>query len=284
MDFDILNAGSPIDATAQAIAVNRSAVLVGDAAAMLDAVPSRSIQSVITSPPYWSLRDYDTDAAIGREEPLPEFLKSLTVIFDKVSRALRDDGTLWVNLGDTYTSGNRDRRAPDKKNPARAMSMRPRTPEGLKPKDLIGVPWRFALAMQSSGWYLRSDIIWYKPNTQPESVRDRPTRSHEHIFLFSKAEHYHYDIDAVRGPNGRRLRDVWDLNTQGFNGAHFATYPDELVRRCLLIGTKPGDYVLDPFLGSGTTGAVAHRHGRRFIGCEVNPAYVDLIRARVAEQ
>lgn len=282
MPFELADASSEIEATARAMKRGRSVVLLGDAAAMLDAVPSASIQTVVTSPPYWSLRDYQAVGQIGREEPLPDFLKSLIVIFDKVRRTLSDTGTVWVNIGDSYTSGNRDRRAPDKKNPARAMTMRPKTPEGLKPKDLIGVPWRFALAMQEAGWYLRSDIIWYKPNTQPESVRDRPTRSHEHVFLFTKSERYDYDIDAVKGPNGRRLRDVWDLNTLGYAGAHFATYPDELVQRCLLIGSKPGQYVLDPFLGSGTTGSVAHKLGRRFVGCEVNEQYLPLIRERVS--
>lgn len=249
---------------------------------MLDLLPTRSMRAVVTSPPYWSLRDYQADGQIGRDESLPEFIKSLTVIFDKVSRVLTDDGTLWVNLGDSYTSGNRGYRAPDKKNASRAMSVRPKTPEGLKPKDLIGVPWMFAFAMQQAGWYLRSDIIWYKENTQPESVKDRPTRSHEHVFLFSKNEKYYYDIDAVRGPNGRRLRDVWEINTKGYNGAHFAVYPEELVSRCALIGTEPGDYILDPFLGSGTTGAVAHRLGRKFVGCEINPDYLSLIEERVS--
>lgn len=282
MPFELADASTDIETTARAMSRHRSVLLVGDAAAMLDAVPSGSVQTVVTSPPYWSLRDYQAAGQIGREEPLPDFLKSLIVIFDKIRRTLSDTGTVWVNIGDSYTSGNRDRRAPDKKNPARAMAMRPKTPEGLKPKDLIGVPWRFALAMQEAGWYLRSDIIWYKPNTQPESVRDRPTRSHEHVFLFTKSEHYYYNVDAVKGPNGRRLRDVWDLNTLGYHGAHFATYPDELVQRCLLIGSEPGQYVLDPFLGSGTTGAVAHKLGRCFIGCEVNEQYVPLIRKRVS--
>lgn len=282
MPFELADASTDIETTARAMSRHRSVLLVGDAAAMLDAVPSGSVQTVVTSPPYWSLRDYQAAGQIGREEPLPDFLKSLIVIFDKIRRTLSDTGTVWVNIGDSYTSGNRDRRAPDKKNPARAMAMRPKTPEGLKPKDLIGVPWRFALAMQEAGWYLRSDIIWYKPNTQPESVRDRPTRSHEHVFLFTKSEHYYYNVDAVKGPNGRRLRDVWDLNTLGYHGAHFATYPDELVQRCLLIGSEPGQYVLDPFLGSGTTGAVAHKLGRLFIGCEVNEQYVPLIRKRVS--
>lgn len=281
--LDILE-GTGVNQTSltRTLSHGRSAVLVGDALRTLEAVPANSIQTVVTSPPYWSLRDYDADGQIGREEPLPHFLDSLVSIFAEVHRTLKDDGTVWVNIGDSYTSGNRGWRAPDRKNPARAMSMRPKTPDGLKPKDLIGVPWRFALRMQEAGWYLRSDIIWHKPNTQPESVRDRPTRSHEHIFLFTKSEKYQYNIDAVRGPNLRRLRDVWEIHTQGYAGAHFATFPDELVRRCTLIGSGPGDYVLDPFLGSGTTGAVAHRHQRRFVGCEVNPDYVPLIQERVS--
>jgi DNA modification methylase len=265
----------------QAIKSGNDLLLIGDAAATLVDVPSCSVQTVVTSPPYWSLRDYDAAGQIGMDEPLPQFIKSLVGIFSEVHRVLADDGTVWVNIGDSYTSGNRGWRAPDKKNAARAMRSRPRTPEGLKDKDLIGVPWRFAFAMQEAGWWLRSDIVWYKPNCQPESVRDRPTRSHEHVFLFTKAEQYYYDIDAVRGPNDRRLRDVWDINTVGYPGAHFATFPLELVRRCVLIGSKPGSYVLDPFLGSGTTAEVAARNERRFIGVELHPEYVELTKSRL---
>lgn len=279
--FETMRSGDPDVRVDKALSQGLDVLLVGDAAAMLREVPSRLVQTAVTSPPYWSLRDYDVEGQIGRDESLPEFIKSLVTIFDEVRRVLRDDGTLWVNLGDSYTSGNRTWRAPDKKNPARAMSVRPTTPEGLKPKDLIGVPWRFAIAMQDAGWYLRSDIIWYKPNCQPESVRDRPTRSHEHILLFSKSEQYHYNIDAVQGPNGRRLRDVWDINTVGYPGAHFATFPPELVQRCVAIGSEKGDLVLDPFAGSGTTLAVAAANERRFIGCELNPDYVPLIEGRV---
>ena len=265
----------------EAVAAGDNLLLIGDAAATLVDVPDRTVQTVVTSPPYWSLRDYDTADQVGRNEPLPTFIKALVGIFAEVHRALADDGTLWVNIGDSYTSGNRGSRAPDKKNPARAMNVRPPTPEGLKDKDLVGVPWRFALAMQEVGWWLRSDIIWYKPNCQPESVRDRPTRSHEHIFLFSKSERYLYDIDSILGPNGRRLRDMWDINTVGFPGAHFATFPPELVRRCILIGSDKGDYVLDPFLGSGTTAAVAQANDRRFIGCELNPTYIHVVLERL---
>jgi site-specific DNA-methyltransferase (cytosine-N4-specific) len=265
----------------RAVTTGDDLLLLGDAAATLVEVPDGVVQTVVTSPPYWSLRDYDSADQIGRNEPLPTFIKSLVAIFAEVHRVLAADGTVWVNIGDSYTSGKRAWRAPDKKNPARAMGFRPATPEGLKDKELIGVPWRFALAMQDAGWWLRSDIIWNKPNCQPESVRDRPTRSHEHIFLFAKSERYHYDIDAVRGPNGRRLRDVWDFNTVGYPGAHFATFPAELVRRCLLIGSRPEDYVLDPFLGSGTTAEVARTNGRKFIGCELNPSYVSLAKSRL---
>ena len=267
---------------ASTISHGEDCVLVGDAGAGLAALPEGVVQTVVTSPPYWSLRDYAADGQIGVTEPLPLFVKSLVAVFDQVWRVLRPDGTVWVNLGDSYTSGNRGWRAPDRKNPARAMGRRPPNPEGTKDKELIGVPWRFALAMQEAGWWIRSDIVWHKPNCQPESVRDRPTRAHEHVFLFTKSERYRYDVDAVRGPNGRRLRDVWDINTVGFPGAHFATFPEELVHRCIAIGSEEGDYVLDPFLGSGTTAVVARATGRRFVGCEINPAYVDLVVSRLA--
>ncbi len=282
----IVVGSTPVErgAVRRAVADRQDLLLLGDAAATLVDVPDAAVQTVVTSPPYWSLRDYTADGQIGMDEPLPAFLKALVGIFAEVRRVLGDDGTVWVNIGDSYTSGNRGWRAPDRKNPARAMRSRPATPEGLKDKDLIGVPWRFALAMQEAGWWLRSDIIWSKPNCQPESVRDRPTRSHEHIFLFTKSERYHYDVDAVRGPNGRRLRDVWEINTVAYPGAHFATFPPELVRRCVLIGSRENDYVLDPFLGSGTTAVVARENARRFIGCEVNPDYGALVRGRLCER
>lgn len=262
--------------------VSSPLVIVGDVAEVLRSIPDNSVQAVVTSPPYWSLRDYDIEGHVGRDEPLGVYIKSLTMIFDEVYRVLRDDGVLWLNIGDSYTSGGRRWRAPDKKNPARAASWRPATPDGLKSKDLIGVPWRLAFALQDAGWYLRSDVIWYKPNCQPESVRDRPTRSHEHVFLFSKSERYRYDVEAVSGPNDRRLRDVWDINTVGVPDAHFATYPEELVERCLLISTSRRDVVLDPFLGSGTTSVVASRLGRASVGVELNPDYVDIARRRIA--
>jgi len=161
------------------------------------------------------------------------------------------------------------------------MSYRAPTPNGLKPKDLIGVPWRVAFALQADGWYLRSDMIWNKPNCQPESVKDRPTRSHEYLFLFSKSEHYRYQAAAVRGPNGRNVRTVWDINTRPYPQAHFATFPPALVEPCIQLGSGPGDLILDPFVGSGTTGLVALKHNRRFVGVELNPAYLQIAEHRL---
>ncbi len=277
--------GANDDAYARVVAPGGpSAVVHGDAAEVLAALDDRCVQTVVTSPPYWSLRDYGIEGQIGLEANLEQFVKHVTQIFDQVRRVLRDDGTLWLNVGDSYTSGGRTWRAPDRKNRARAMDRRPATPAGLKPKDLIGVPWRLAFALQASGWYLRSDVIWNKPNAQPESVRDRPTRSHEYLFLLSKSERYHYDVDAVTGPNGRRQRSVWDISTQVHREAagHFATFPPALIEPCLRSTSAPGDLVLDPFLGSGTTAVVAARLGRRFVGIELNGDYVAMAMARLA--
>lgn len=231
--------------------------------------------------PYWGLRDYNIDDQIGLEPTLPQFINSLVSVFREARRVLRDDGVLWLNIGDGFTSGNRGWRAPDKKNPARAMSVRPNTPEGLKPKDLMGIPWRLAFALQDDGWYLRADIIWNKPNAMPESVRDRPTRSHEYLFMFSKQEQYYYDRDAVKELNGRNLRSVWNVNTTPFPGAHFATFPQKLVDPCLKASSRPGDFVLDPFFGSGTVGLAAEQLGRSYVGIELNPEYVALAADRL---
>lgn len=258
-----------------------SAIVIGDSAKVLAGLPDGVFQSCITSPPYWSLRDYNIAGQIGLETSVEQYLDSLVSVFGQVHRVLRDDGTLWLNIGDSYTSGGRTWRAPDKKNSGRAMSTRPPTPEGLKPKDLIGVPWRLAFALQEAGWYLRADIIWNKPNCQPESVKDRPTRSHEYLFLFSKSERYRYEHSAVRGPNDRNLRSVWDINTEACREAHFATFPRSLVQPCITLSTRPGDLVLDPFIGSGTTGIVAMEMGRRFVGVELNPEYVRIAERRM---
>lgn len=265
------------------VSLSGSTIFEGDALTTLRRLPSESIQTIVTSPPYWGLRDYDTDEQIGLEGTLPEFIASLQSVFREARRVLADDGVLWLNIGDGYTSGNRGWRAPDKKNPARAMSVRPNTPDGLKAKDLLGIPWRLAFALQDDGWYLRADIIWNKPNAMPESVRDRPTRAHEYIFMFTKSEKYYYDRSSVIEQNGRNIRSVWNIHTQGFSGAHFATFPTKLVEPCIKSSTKPGQYVLDPFFGSGTVGVVAQDLGREYVGIEINPSYVKLAAERLAE-
>jgi site-specific DNA-methyltransferase (cytosine-N4-specific) len=257
-----------------------SAFICGDSAVILREIPADVFQVCVTSPPYWALRDYDIDGQIGLESSVQDYLEKLVAAFEEVRRVLREDGTLWLNIGDSYTSGGRTWRAPDRKNPVRAMDVRPPTPDGLKEKDLIGVPWRLALALQEAGWYLRADVVWNKPNCQPESVRDRPTRSHEYVFLFSKSAKYFYDSTAVRGPNGRNLRTVWDIPTQAFPEAHFATFPPALVQQCLLLTSREGDLVLDPFLGSGTTAEVAYKIARRFVGIDLNPSYIDIAKFR----
>jgi site-specific DNA-methyltransferase (adenine-specific) len=258
-----------------------STIYQGDAESLLAQFPDAFFRCVVTSPPYWGLRDYGVDGQIGAEDHPEEYILRLGRIFDQVRRVLRDDGTLWLNIGDTFTSGNRGYRAPDKKNPIRAMSYRPRTPRGLKPKDLVGIPWRLAFELQKSGWYLRADIVWEKPNAMPESVKDRPTRSHEYIFLFSKSLRYYYDAASVSEANGRNRRTVWSIPTEPFPEAHFATFPPALVEPCILAGSEPGDWVLDPFLGSGTVGVVCEQHYRNYVGVEINPAYVQIALKRV---
>jgi len=264
-------------------AVIRSSAITGDALSVLRRLPDEFVRTVVTSPPYWSLRDYATPGQIGLEDDPDEYVDSLVCIFDEVRRVLTEDGSMWLNIGDSYTSGGRTWRAPDKKNPIRAMTTRPPTPKGLKPKELVGIPWRLAFALQASGWYLRSDVIWRKPNAMPESVRDRPTRSHEYVFFMTKNERYYYDRAAVPEVNGRNLRSVWDINTQAFPEAHFATFPPELVERCIRTTSQPGDVVLDPFLGSGTVATVAIQNRRAFLGIEINPEYVGIARRRIAK-
>ena len=270
----------------QKISLDDSLILEGDALQALSLLPSNSVQCVVTSPPYWGLRDYHIGGQIGLEKTLPQFLNHLVAIFNEVKRVIRDDGTLWLNIGDGYTSGNRGYRATDKKNPARAMAIRPDTPDGLKPKDLQGIPWRLAFALQDDGWYLRSDIVWHKPNAMPESVKDRPTRAHEYLFMLTKSERYYYDYEAVKevGSNGklRNRRSVWNIHTQAFPGAHFATFPPSLIEPCIIASSKPGDFVLDPFFGSGTVGAVCEEQQRMYVGIELNPEYVALAANRLS--
>ena len=272
---------SPLESLAESVLIQ------GNSYQALDLLPERSVQTVVTSPPYWSLRDYDIDNQIGRDESLGEYIAGLVKAFDKVRRVLKMDGTVWLNVGDAYTSGNRRYRAPDKKNRARAMSVRPPTPVGLKPKDLIGLPWRLAFALQDAGWWLRSEVVWTKPNAHPESVRDRPTKAHETIFLLSKSQDYFYDVDAVRGPNGRRIRTAWDIPTEprkrcfGPLDDHPAVMPATIARRCVELTSRVGSVVLDPFAGSGTTLLAAQYLGRRWVGIELKPAYVELIQHRL---
>lgn len=263
-------------------------LLCGDAEKALALLPSESVQTVLTSPPYWSLRDYEVEEQIGSNDDLAFYIERIVGVFDEVRRVLRSDGTAGLNVGDSYTSGNRRYRAPDKKNRARAMQVRPPTPDGLKSKDLIGVPWRLAFALQEAGWWLRSEIVWHKPNAHPESVRDRPTKAHETIFLLSKGQDYHYDDEAVRGPSGRRLRTVWDLPTEplrrseGWSDDHPAMMPLSLARRCMAITSRADGIVLDPYAGSGTTLLAAQERGCRWVGAEIKPTFVDLIEDRVS--
>lgn len=260
-------------------------IVLGDARQELAKLKAGIAQSCITSPPYWGLRDYGIAGQIGAEMNLDDYIRDLVAIFAEVRRVLADDGTLWLNIGDSYTSGGRTWRDIDKKNRARGMDYRAPTPDGLKPKDLIGVPWRLAFALQVDGWYLRSDIVWNKNNGLPESVKDRPSRIHEYVFLLSKSERYLYNHDAVKEPavNGskRSCRSVWTINTEPFKEAHFATFPRELVARCLLAGSSEGSLILDPFFGSGTVGDVCQTFGREFIGIELNPDYVEIAKRRL---
>lgn len=266
---------------------NRCHIVEGDAYSILKEIPGNSFDCVVTSPPYWGLRDYGIDGQIGAEKTVNDYINNLVSLFREVKRTLSEDGTLWLNIGDSYTSGGRTWRDADVKNKGRAMSYRAPTPEGLKPKDLIGIPWRLAFALQEDGWYLRTDIVWNKPNCQPESVKDRPTRSHEYVFLFSKSEKYYYDWQAIMEPavssksKMKNRRTVWNLKTEPYPGSHFAVYPRELARLCVAAGSREGGRVLDPFMGSGTTGVVCNELGRTCLGIELNADYANLARERL---
>lgn len=282
-------------------------IYTGGALDVLRGLPDGSVNCCVTSPPYYALRDYGMDGQIGRESSPKEYVSRLTEVFAEVRRVLRPDGTLWLNLGDTYAG---------------------RGEEEIKPKDLIGIPWMAAFALRDDGWYLRNDIIWMKENPMPESVKDRCTRCHEHIFLFSKSKQYFFDYKAIsepvtestkerlkRGiagsnkygapipgqpkvqtinlPRGhgtisdgdinplRSKRDVWIVNTVPFKGGHYAAYPPKLVESCILAGCPVGGVVLDPFMGSGTTGMVAKQLDRHYVGIEINPEFAALAEARI---
>lgn len=286
-------------------------------------IASDSVQCVVTSPPYWGLRDYGITGQLGLERTPEEYVANMVAVFREVWRVLRSDGTLWLNLGDSYagsgmTGGTNSKEYSEKRIGRMFHGNRRDTVFGLKQKDLVGIPWRVAFALQADGWYLRSDIIWSKPNPMPESVTDRPTKAHEYLFLLAKSERYYFDQDAVRTPQhpsslkrletgwngnkkrdwpkenqhndfdrymgkskeeidslpGRNIRSVWHIATQPWSGAHFATFPEKLVEPCILAGSRHGDLVLDPFVGSGTVIRVAVRHQRKGIGCDLNIDYL----------
>lgn len=247
-------------------------------------IPKHSVQTVVTSPPYYGQRLYGDSETITEGDSLEGYISWLTEVFRGVSDCLKPDGTLWLNLGDAYTSGNRKTRAPDAKNTHRAMSTRPPTPPGLKPKELIGLPWRVAFALQADGWYLRSRVIWHKPNAQPESVKDRPTQNLEELFLLTRSEKYFYasENSTEEALNGkRRLRSLWSMNTERSEYGHPAIYPEALAEKCLSLTGYEGATVLDPFNGSGTTGSAATRLGMSYIGIDAEESYLINTRRRL---
>lgn len=268
----------------------------GDCLSSLKTIPDESVACCVTSPPYFGLRDYGHEAQIGLETTPDAYVAKIVEVFREVRRVMKKDGTLWLNLGDSYAGSGRGLMGdgtPSDRGNAKQGTNRGTTvgsfvhvETGLKPKDLIGIPWRVAFALQADGWWLRQDIIWHKSNPMPESVRDRCTKAHEYIFLLTKSERYFYNYENAMEPvtsEGRSMRNrrsVWSINTEGYKGAHFATFPSEIPRLCIMAGTKAGDTVLDPFGGSGTTGSVAIELGRSAILCELNPDFAQLIRQR----
>jgi len=294
-----------------------SKILVGDVLVMLGTLEDASVDCVVTSPPYWGLRDYQVEGQIGLEPTLAEFVATMVKVFGEVARVLKPSGTVWLNLGDSYAGSG--------KGPSKSLNQDHHhlegvhsaiVPNGLKPKDLCGVPWRVAFGLQDDGWYLRQEIIWHKPNPMPESVRDRCTKAHESIFLLAHPDSggkYYYDADAVREPGtrykwnsqkfksgdltrhhgstigkeeadpsaGRNKRSVWTITTKPYSQAHFATFPPELPRTCIQAGCPEGGTVLDPFAGAGTTLLVANQLQRHAIGIELNPEYAAMAEQRI---
>ena len=298
----------------------------GDVLDRLKDLPDRSIQCVVTSPPYWGLRDYGNDGQLGLEETPEEYVENMVKVFREVKRVLKDDGTVWLNLGDSYAGGGKGNYGSGISTHNGTVSKHPsgsdfKTPN-LKTKDLVGIPWRVAFALQSDGWYLRQDIIWHKPNPMPESVTDRCTKAHEYIFLLSKSAKYkfnqlledlkpstyndkrifngnfteqrrdrNYPGNAQQGSGMLRptdgqanKRSVWSITTKPYKEAHFAVFPPKLPELCIKAGSKEGDIVLDPFFGSGTTGWVAQRLGRKWIGIELNPEYIKIAEKRFIQK
>ena len=317
------------------MSVKVNSILNGDSMEMLRTLPDQSVDMCVTSPPYYGLRDYGEDGQIGLEETPGKYVQRLVDVFREVRRVLKDDGTLWLNIGDSYAASGMGGNPKESKyrkqatNKGSLISGR-KAPGDLKPKDLIGIPWMVAFALRSDGWYLRQDIIWHKPNPMPESVKDRCTKAHEYIFLMSKSAKYYYDHEAIKDPvaestvrrgdvefggskgrkydpeegdpnfrnghhqwgrtysyadcskNGVNKKSVWKVSTKPYPEAHFAVFPDDLIKPCVLAGSRKGGVVLDPFFGSGTTGEVAIRAGRKFIGIELNPEYVELANKRLS--
>jgi DNA modification methylase len=301
----------------------------GDVLKILKTFPDESVHCCVTSPPYWGLRDYGVEGQLGLESTPEEYVSKMVEVFREVNRVLRKDGTLWLNLGDSYAGSGKgawsnkevqkEIYVPDKDSPQCKLK---KVPQGLKPKDLVGIPWMVAFALRADGWYLRQDIIWHKPNCMPESVKDRCTKAHEYIFLLSKSKKYYYDNEAIKEtaknanktislgeksfskrqakgvgvePSGngksdnytvkeyRNKRSVWTVTTKPFKGAHFAVFPEDLIEPCILAGCPEGGIVLDPFMGSGTTAVVALKHNRNYIGIELNPEYIKIAEKRISE-
>jgi DNA modification methylase len=307
--------------------MNSYEILTGDVRERLADIPDGSVRCCVTSPPYWGLRDYGHDGQIGLEQTPDEYVAEMVAVFREVRRVLADDGTLWLNIGDSYASFRDGKATPDttrgdstgtlvEKGKASNRSASNFAGTSIKHKDLVGIPWRLAFALQADGWWLRQDIIWHKPNPMPESVTDRCTKAHEYVFLLTKSAKYYYDHAAIaeasihagttikayqsgKNQSGqafrqtatgghdvtvgetRNRRSVWSITTKPFKGAHFAVMPEALAEPCVLAGSAPGDLVLDPFTGSGTVAVVALRHGRRFIGTELNPEYVQIAQDRI---
>lgn len=262
-------------------------ILTGDCLQILPGITSESVQCCVTSPPYWGLRDYDHSEQIGAESSPVEYIENLVAVFQEVRRVLRKDGTLWLNIGDGYArNGGTGSCGPNAVvgNTKKLIQKRNcKVPDcwGLKDRDLMGLPWRLAFALQEDGWILRSKITWIKKTAMPESVKNRPTNATEEIFLFSKSPSYYYDSKAVRESTGSNLRNYWILGPDMSGNGHPATFPRELARRCILLGSKIGDSVLDPFGGSGTTGVVALELNRKAILIEINPKYSKFSDERV---
>jgi site-specific DNA-methyltransferase (adenine-specific) len=288
---------------------NTGAKMILNANALAIPLADQSVQCVVTSPPYYGLRDYGIDEQIGLEVTPDEYIANLVAVFRECKRILRDDGTLWVNIGDSYNGSAPNQSGQNGYNDGRENRDKRYSTggvNGLKPKDLIGIPWMLAFALRADGWYLRQDIIWAKPNPMPESVKDRCTKSHEYIFLLSKSARYYYDNDAVKepsaspvrdsnpipysqlnqnggkdtqrlgsgNPDGRNKRDVWTVTTKPYKGAHYATFNPELIKPCILAGAPEGGIVFDPFVGSGTTVATAIQLGRKGIGLDLSLTYL----------